>query len=244
MRGYFFLTQLSYYDERMFIMSRCLTLTVSVLALMVLSPLAFADVNEMVKEWQGPKDSKEFATQAAEGGMFEVKAAQLAQQKATSQEVKDLAKKIEQDHTTANNELMALAKQKNITLPTNLQGACEEKYQTLEKLDGKTFDDAYVYCMIGDHLKDIMAFNKEANHGTDADVKQWASKCLPTLREHLTRTGTVAQSLGYAIDALASGHGEGARPAGSRIKGTDTNNSTRTPGSSGSKNTGSNDTQK
>lgn len=225
-------------------MSRCLTLTVSVLALMVLSPLAFADVNEMVKEWQGPRDSKEFAAKAAEGNMFEIKTAQLVEQKATSQEVKDLAKKIEQDHTMANNELMALAKQKNITLPTTLQGECQEKYQTLEKLDGKTFDDAYVFFMIGDHLKDIMAFNKEANHGTDADIKQWASKTLPNLRDHLSRTGAVAQSLGFPIDVLASGHGENARPAGSRIQGTNDTN-TRTPGSSGStgNSTGSGNTQ-
>jgi len=201
---------------------------------MILSPFARADANDKAKEWQGPKDSKEFAMKAAEGGQFEVKAAQLAEQKASSQEVKSLAQKIQQDHTAANNELMALAKQKNIDLPTNLTGACQEKYDMLQKLDGPAFDEAYIHCMIGDHLKDILSFDKEAKKGTDQEIKQWASKTVPTLREHLSRTATVAQSLGFPIDAL-SGRGEGARPAGSKIQGSNDTNS----GTTGSRTTGS-----
>jgi putative membrane protein len=202
-----------------------------VFALFIFSTVARADANDMAKAWQGPKDSKEFAMRAAEGGMFEVKTAQLAQQKASSQEVKNLAKKIEQDHTTANNELMAIAKQKNITLPTDLKGECQDKYEALQKLDGPTFDEAYVSCLLTDHLKDIMMFNKEAKSGTDADIKQFASKTVPTLREHLTHTATVAQSLGFPIDSIASARGDTARPAGSKIEGTNDTNTpnTRTP---------------
>lgn len=210
-------------------MSRCLSFTLGVFALILFSTVARADVNDIVKEWQGPADSKDFAMRAAEGGTFEVQAAQLAQQKASSADVKRLAQKIQQDHTTANNELTALAKQKNITLPTTLKGQCEEKLQALQKLDGATFDQAYVACMLMDHLKDIMMFDKESKGGTDGDVKQWASKCVPTLREHLTQTASVAQSLGFPIDAINSARGEGARPAGSRIP-ADTDRTT-TPGS-------------
>jgi len=226
----------------MFIMSRCLSFTLSVFALFVFSTAVRADTNDKVKEWQGPADSKDFAMRAAEGGTFEVQAAQLAQQKASSQEIKSLAQKIQQDHTTANNELMALAKQKNITLPTTLKGECEEKYQALQKLDGPAFDQAYVSCMLMDHLKDVMMFDKEAKGGTDPDVKQWASKTVPTLREHLTRTASVAQSLGFPIDAMNSAR-EGARPAGSRIQGTNDSNSNSNPSNTttpGSQNSGTN----
>lgn len=214
-------------------MSRCLSFTLSVFALFVFSTVVRADANDMAKEWQGPADSKDFAMRAAEGGMFEVQSAQLAQQKTSSAEVKSLAQKIQQDHTTANNELMALAKQKNISLPTTLKGQSEEKYQTLQKLDGPTFDQAYISCLLSDHLKDIMMFDKEAKAGTDPDIKQWAAKTVPTLREHLTRIASVAQSIGFPIDALNSAHGEGARPAGSRIQGNNDSNSnppnTQTP---------------
>jgi putative membrane protein len=35
-----------------------------------------------------------------------------------------------------------------------------------------------------DHNKDISKFEKEASGGQDADIKNWASKTLPTLKVH------------------------------------------------------------
>src|SRR5689334_7546990 len=112
-------------------MTRCLTAAVCTLALL-LTASAKADVNDKVKEMQSPKDSKEFAMKAAEGGMLEVKLSQLAQQKSQSQEIKDLARKLEQDHTQANNQLMTVAKQANVDLPTDLKGECAETYQAFQ----------------------------------------------------------------------------------------------------------------
>src|SRR3954466_15653713 len=109
-------------------MTRCLTPVVIVFATMLASSVR-ADVNDKVKEMQGPKDSKEFAMKAAEGGMLEVKLSQLAQQKSQDQGIKRLAQQLEQDHTQANQELTAVAKQKNIDLPSDLKGECAETYQ-------------------------------------------------------------------------------------------------------------------
>jgi putative membrane protein len=204
-------------------MTRCLTLTMSVFALMCFGTIVRADVNEKVKACTSPKDSKEFAMKAAEGGMLEVKLSQLAEQKATSAEVKELAKRIERDHTAGNDELMAVAKQKNIMLPMDLRGECQETYEAFQKLEGQDFDNAYVLFLVKDHLKDIMMFQKEASNGTDADIKQWAAKTLPTLREHTGKVSMVAQGLGFPIDALANaGNGNGARPAHARIPGSET----------------------
>ena len=200
-------------------MSRCLTISLSVLSLFALGTMARADVNDKVKMMQGPTDSKGFAVKAGESGLYEVKLAQLAQQKASSNEVKELAKQLEQQHTAANNELAALAKQKNITLPTQLSGECDEAYQAFQKLDGPAFDSAYLMCNIMNHLGGIMTFQNEARNGTDPDIKAWAAKTLPVLRQHAGHIGTVAQSAGIPIDLL-SGR-EGARPAGSKVEGTD-----------------------
>jgi len=108
-------------------MTRCLTAALSVFGLMIMSStVARADVQEKVKEMQSPADSKQFAMKAAEGGTLEVKLAQLAQQKSQSSEVKDLARQLEQDHTQANQQLMQVAKQKNINLPSDLKGECRD----------------------------------------------------------------------------------------------------------------------
>jgi putative membrane protein len=49
----------------------------------------------------------------------------------------------------------------------------------------------FAMSIIDDHSKVIAAFEKEIASGCDPDVKAWAGKTLPTLREHLTE----AQSL-------------------------------------------------
>src|SRR3954468_1262487 len=117
-------------------MTRCLLPAVCAFALM-LTVSVRADVNDKVRAMQSPKDSKEFAMKAAEGGMLEVKLSQLAQQKSQDQSIKRLAQQLEQDHTQANQELMTVAKQKNINLPSDLKGECAETYQAFQALDGK-----------------------------------------------------------------------------------------------------------
>ena len=39
--------------------------------------------------------------------------------------------------------------------------------------------------MVQDHKKDIAEFQKEANSGSDPDIKNFASQTLPTLQHHL-----------------------------------------------------------
>jgi putative membrane protein len=220
-------------------MSRCLTATLAVAALMFTASAVRADVNDKVRMMKSPADSKEFAMKAAESGMLEVKLGQLAQQKAQSQEVKRLGQMLEQDHTQANQQLMAIAKQKNIDIPADLKGENQEQYQAFQQLEGKDFDNAFLLFNVKSHLKSVMMFQKEAQNGTDAEVKAFAAQTLPKLQQHTGHINMVAQSAGIPMDALAGGGSTGtARPAGSRIQGGSTGGTTggttggssRTPG--------------
>jgi len=211
--------------------------------MMVASP-ARADVQDKVKEMQSPADSKQFAMKAAEGGLLEVKLAQLAQQRAQSNEVKELAKQLEQDHTQANQQLTQVAKQKNIQLPTDLKGECQETYQAFQQIQGKDFDNAFLLHNVKDHLKDIMMFQKEAQNGTDQDIRQWAAQTLPKLQQHAQHIRTVAQAAGMPIDVLAGGNtaSDAARTAGSHLPSagsSDRTTGTGTSGSTGSRGTSS-----
>jgi len=228
-------------------MTRCLTCSLSILAFILAASVARADVNDKVKEMQSPKDSKEFAMKAAEGGVLEVKLSQLAQQKADDQQIKDLAKQLEQDHNQANAQLTDLAKRKSINLPNDLKGEAKECYEAFQQLQGKDFDNAYLLFNVKDHLKDIMMFQKESQNGTDQDIKQWAAQNLPKLQQHAGHINMVAQSCGLPMDTLAgTGHGntgDTARPAGSRIPGSSSDAHTE-HGTSGSGTSGSNRTDR
>jgi putative membrane protein len=89
----------------------------------------------------------------------------------------------------ANQELTALASTKGVTLPAD----DPEMAYTMPtaKKSGAEFDKEFAMSIIDDHSKVIAAFEKEIASGCDPDVKAWAGKTLPTLREHLTE----AQSL-------------------------------------------------
>jgi putative membrane protein len=126
-----------------------------------------------------------FVKKAAEGGMAEVELGKLAQDKATNDQVKQFAKKMVDDHGKANDELKSIAQKKNITLPSDLNSKDKALKSRLEKLSGPAFDRAYMQAMLKDHRTDVNEFRTESKSGKDSEVKEWASKTLPTLEDHL-----------------------------------------------------------
>jgi putative membrane protein len=120
---------------------------------------------------------KDFIQAAAKGGMMEVEMGKMGQKQAKSADVKKFATLMVTDHTKANNQLKALAKKKGVTL--------ESEAPKMDKMDDASFDKDYMADMVKDHEKDVAEFEKQAKDGSDADVKAWANKTLPTLKKHL-----------------------------------------------------------
>jgi len=137
-----------------------------------------------------------FVKKAADGGLAEVAMAKLAQEKAESADVKAFAQKLEKDHTQANTELKQVASQKNITLPDAPSSMHQAKHDKLAKLSGAAFDKAYIAAMLEDHQKDVREFSREASSGSDSDVKAFAAKTLPTLKEHLQQVQELSKNTG------------------------------------------------
>ena len=127
-----------------------------------------------------------FMVKAASGGMMEVELGQMAQQKAKSQKVKDFGAMMVRDHTQANNELKALAANKNVSLPASLVEEHQTHVNNMKEKAGADFDKAYMSMMVDDHEKDISDFTNESTSGNDAEVKAFAAKTLPVLQGHLT----------------------------------------------------------
>lgn len=140
-------------------------------------------------------DDSNFAVEAASGGLAEVELGKLAQTKATNAQVKEFGTMMVDDHTAANNELMELAKLKNISLPS-VPGEDEQKVKDdLVQKSGKDFDKAYVDAMIDDHKKDIKLFSDEMKSAKDLDIKAFASKTLPVLQKHLDHIQKIHDSM-------------------------------------------------
>src|SRR5947207_9893117 len=107
---------------------------------------------------------KTFMMNAAKGGMMEVEWGKLAGQNGQNADVKKFGNRMVTDHSKANSELMALAKEEGVTLPA-------------AKSAGKWKSDKdYMGMMVKDHQADLAEFQKEAQSGTDPDVKKFAEK--------------------------------------------------------------------
>lgn len=130
---------------------------------------------------------RQFTMNAAEANLAETHMAQLAQQKASSESVKQLAKTIEQDHTKANGELKRIAGLRNVDLPAAppTTGSHKKDMDRLEKLSGADFDRAFLRVMVKGHRNAIKSFERENKLGMDTELKSFASSTLPTLQNHL-----------------------------------------------------------
>jgi putative membrane protein len=137
-----------------------------------------------------------FLKDAAEGSMDEVRLGEMAQQKASNDRVKAFGKHMVDDHSKMANDVQAIASQKNINLPADITITEKASNKLLSSKSGDSFDKSYMSAMLKDHKDDIQAFEKEANSGTDPDVRALASKALPTLREHLKMAEDVARQVG------------------------------------------------
>ncbi|HVB56768.1 MAG TPA: DUF4142 domain-containing protein [Candidatus Acidoferrales bacterium] len=145
-----------------------------------------------------------FAAEAASGGMAEVKRGQFAQEKSSSDVVKAFGNRMETDHSKADDQLKGIAARNNIALPSDLNQKDQAAYDRLSGLSGAEFDRAYARDMVTDHEKDIAAFKKESNSGTNEDIKNFASTTLTTLEEHLKLAREMEKSVGAKASTSAS----------------------------------------
>ena len=128
---------------------------------------------------------RSFVEKATIGGMTEIQASKLAQEKGSAPAVKEYAQHMITEHTEAAAELTKIASAKSVTPPGTLDSAHKKDVDKLSKLSGADFDKAYVKQMVADHKTTVSLFEKESKSGKDADLQAFAGKTLPKLQEHL-----------------------------------------------------------
>jgi putative membrane protein len=138
---------------------------------------------------ENDNDAK-FLMQAAEMQLEKIRLGQLAQQKGSTSHVKELGKMMEEDHTKALTELMALAQSKSVSIPASITEDSKDAYEKLEDKTGNDFGKAYSDLMVEHHEDAIELFEKASTDSEDAEIRTWASQKLPALRMHLEHAET------------------------------------------------------
>src|SRR5579864_6753876 len=150
---------------------------------------------------------QDFVTKAAQGNSAEVELGKIVAAKSKNPSVKQFAQMMVKDHTTALNELQELAQTKNLNFNDDLPDDAKALQSKLSSDTGKQLDKDYMDSMVEDHQKDVQEFTDKSQNAKDRDVKQWASKTLPTLQKHLEKAQQIDAKLnkGKAASSAASG---------------------------------------
>jgi predicted outer membrane protein len=128
---------------------------------------------------------QQFVSMAATGGLVEVELGRLATQRAGRASVQRFGERMITDHGAMNGELAQIAARKGMNVPTTVGDAHRQDIDRLARLSGHDFDRAYMQHMVTDHVKDIAHFERQAQAGTDPELKALAANALPVLRQHL-----------------------------------------------------------
>jgi putative membrane protein len=137
-----------------------------------------------------------FYKKAAEAGMAEVDAGHMAQEKGSSQAVKDFAAMMVKDHTAANNKLMKIAAAKNIELPNGPGMMNKAREKKADMKSGESFDKDYIQSQIKAHEDTVALLQKEIDTGKDADAQAFARETLPKVKMHLDKINQLATAAG------------------------------------------------
>jgi len=135
-----------------------------------------------------------FVSEAANSGLAEVEAARLISARTDNDQVKSLAQHMEREHAGTNEELKRIASEKGIELPTTIGGEPRGQLSRLTTMSKPEVDQAFVRDFgIAAHQRAISLFERQAREGQDPDIKAFAERTLPKLREHLSMAQQMQQ---------------------------------------------------
>lgn len=154
-----------------------------------------------------PEGDARFLREAAQAGMFEIQASQMALQRASHPAVKVFAQMMVTQHEEIDDSLKGLASSKHVALPARLDDARQDDLSGLQQGDAADFDRRYVdRVAVAAHEAAVKLFSRAAEQSGDPQVKQFAADTLAVLRQHLAKARNVARAL---QDGLPANGGEG-----------------------------------
>ena len=141
-----------------------------------------------------PPVDKAFVQAASAAGSTEIDAAKLATKQSQDKDVKSFAHHMMVDHTKLAMQLK-MAAPHGVSVPKD--NSDPSALDSLKPLHGKQFDTAYIQHMgVQGHQDAMQLFQKEAQEGQNAKLKQAAQKALPTIQEHLKMAQDLAAKKG------------------------------------------------
>lgn len=166
----------------------------AVIAAVPLGALAQTEAASTTMANDLPPVDKAFVQAASSAGSTEIDAAKLAGKQSQDKDVKNFAHHMMVDHTKLAMQLK-MAAPHGVSVP--MSNADPSALESLKALHGKEFDTAYIQKLgVQGHQEAVEVFQKEAQEGQNARLKQAAQKALPTIEQHLKMAQDLAAKKG------------------------------------------------
>ena len=151
---------------------------------------------------------REFVEEQLALGNTEIELGRMAQERGTHPDVKEFGAMMVREHQAAAQELRPIGSQLGTAAGAPGTDAREEAREELTELreelaqlTGRDFDRKYIEEMIDDHEAGIRDLESRVENAANADVRTWASRTLPKMRQHLERAKSIKETLDNAGDS-------------------------------------------
>ncbi|WP_299705828.1 DUF4142 domain-containing protein [uncultured Pontibacter sp.] len=145
---------------------------------------------------QGMKNDALFVAEATSANMLHAQLGQLALERAVSPEVKEMAQDMSNGHNRVMEDLQHIAIEREFVVPTQLGNSHQKVYDEVSGETGIGFDLAYIKRTREEHNQLLKRYEDMAENAKVMEVKQFASKQLPLLRQHLQQAEELEDRLG------------------------------------------------
>ena len=188
---------------------------------------ARADDMAATNAMMAPLAPQDFVTKASWASDKEIALGEMALDKSQNPAVTNFAARMIRDHTRINDHLVRIADREGLSFVStnsfgpeswqgmdmqNFKGLPAEALMTpnnstnddlmqakyLDSLSGADFDRAYADCAVMDHTNAVQLFTDASQTLPDKELKRFAQRTLPVLREHYRMAVRMQKAVGAA----------------------------------------------
>ncbi|MDB6028119.1 MAG: hypothetical protein JWM68_4342 [Verrucomicrobiales bacterium] len=145
----------------------------------------------------GLEDSR-FASQTLCRGAGEMDLSRLGVDRSQNPDLKLLAQRIFDDHSRADDDLRIIIRQQGIPISSELDQ--EDDVASLQRLSGSNFDRMFIHHLMETRREEIKNFKAAARNARNSDLREFASRGLPVLEEHLRIAENIAKNVGLDLN--------------------------------------------
>lgn len=136
---------------------------------------------------------RNFVESHLKDGAREVELGRLAQERATSPQVKEFAEKMVSAHSKAGEDLRAIARTENLDVEIDREDLQDER-ERLARHSGAEFDREYMDKMVDEHEEALNDLERHAD-SDNPHLRQFAASNLPIVRQHLEEARQIRDQL-------------------------------------------------